>query len=463
VTDATRPRSALLTGCGTGAASFAFLFLGATRSYDLDESPTVGLFVATPSIGDAFTRAFVLNNHVFFSFLEHLVYTATGSQSELVMRTLPITFAAASVGVLAFLLTERWGVRAAVSAAAVLTTNPMFADAGSQVRGYSLLMLCTIVSTALIVAAVRRGEVGVANRVIYALVIAVGLATHLYMLVVVAIHGILSLANRSVTRRWIAPWLGGIGLGAVAYVRVWRPMRETRTFTLGRWFRPEFPLDLLVALLGGTVLATVLIAVLVGPELWRARRDLVVQFGALGVALAITGIWVIGPFDLYPRFFLWLLPLVALGVAAAVGRRPRFVLLVGAIVVVQLVSIWPRLNEDPVANATAADVFARVEERGGRACTIDTRASQRLLGYAADFTVATSREEMERCSVAVRLGPAVTAEPSRDADSIFPYRSVLHAREDGRLWSRVPVRCWLSSPPPTGEACAVVPDPVPAG
>ena len=31
-----------------------------------------------------------------------------------------------------------------------MATNPMFADVGSQVRGYSLLMLCTIVSTALV-------------------------------------------------------------------------------------------------------------------------------------------------------------------------------------------------------------------------------------------------------------------------------------------------------------------------
>ena len=85
---------AVWTGIGSGLATFVFLLFGVTRAYDLDDSLTVGVFVATPSISDAFTQAYVLNNHVFFSFLEHLVYTSTGSQSEPVMRMLPIVFAA---------------------------------------------------------------------------------------------------------------------------------------------------------------------------------------------------------------------------------------------------------------------------------------------------------------------------------------------------------------------------------
>ncbi len=231
------------------------------------------------------------------------------------------------MGVLAFLLTQRFGVRAGVAGAVVLATNPMFADVGSQVRGYSLMMLCTIVSTAIIVGAVRRGGASVGIRVLYGAVIAIGIATHLYMLVVVAIHGVVSLANRRVTRSWLVVWLGGVVIGGAAYSRIWRLMRATAD-DLGRSFRPVFPRDLLVALLGGTVLATILIAVLVVPALWGARRDRVVQLGALAIGLAIIVIWVIGPFDLYPRFFLWLLPLTALGAAAAVGKRPLLVVLV---------------------------------------------------------------------------------------------------------------------------------------
>ena len=267
---ATPSRVAVWTGIGSGLATFVFLLFGVTRAYDIDDSLTVGVFVATPSISDAFTQAYVLNNHVFFSFLEHLVYTSTGSQSEPVMRMLPTVFAAVSVGVLAYLLSRRWGVVAAVSGAALMATNPMFADVGSQVRGYSLLMLCTIVSTALVIRAVRRGGASDGMRLLYALVIAVGVATHLYMLVVVAIHGLLTLADRRVTRSWIVPWLGGIVIGSAAYVRVWRPMRETAD-ELGRNFRPVFPRDLGYALLGGSLLAVILVAILVLPPLWNAR------------------------------------------------------------------------------------------------------------------------------------------------------------------------------------------------
>ncbi len=438
-----------------------FLLFGITRAYDIDDSLTIGVFVATPSISDAFTQAYVLNNHVFFSFLEHLVYTATGSQGEPVMRMLPTVFAAVSVGMLAYLLTQRWGVVAAISGAAVMATNPMFADIGSQVRGYSLLMLCTIVSTALVIGALRRGGASTGIRVAYALVVAVGVATHLYMLVVVAIHGLLTLADRRVTRRWIVPLLGGIVIGSAAYVRVWRPMRQTAD-ELGRNFRAVFPRDLGYALLGGSVLAVILVAVLVLPPLWNARRDRVIQLGALGVLLAVVGIWIIGPFDLYPRFFLWLLPLTALGVAAAVGRRSRLVILVGAIVVVQLFTTWPRLTQDYIASATVAHVFDRVDAAGGRPCTIDTFASIRLLGYRNEFSLASTREQMGHCTVAVLLGAAPRSRLVRDADATFRYRTVLRARRNGTLWSTVPTRCWLSSRRAGDAACAVVPDPDPA-
>lgn len=458
--DGARSRAARLTGLGSGLATFGFLLFGLSRSYDLDESLTIGAFVATPSISDAFTQAYVLNNHVFFSFLEHLVYSASGSRSEPAMRLLPIVFAAVSVGLLTFLMAQRWGAVSGVAGAALLATNPMFADVGSQVRGYSLLMLCTIASTALIVGAVRRGEASTGIRVLYAVIIAIGIATHLYMLVVVAIHGVLSLANRRVTRSWLLAWLGGAVIGGAAYSRVWRSMRAT-TDELGRNFRPMFPRDLLVALLGGTVLAAVLVAALVVPALWEARRDRVVQFAALGVLLAVAGIWVVGPFDLYPRFFLWLLPLTALGAAAAVGKRPLLVVLVALVVAVQLVTAWPRLTEDPIASGEVAQVFSRVRAVGGRPCTVDDYASLRLLGYTTNFSLAVNRAQMGHCTVAVLLGVAPESRPALDADATFRFRWTLRARQDGTIWSKVPRRCWLSSPAPADEACAVKPDPDP--
>ena len=239
------------------------------RAYDLDDSLTVGIFVATPSIGDAFTKAYVLNNHVFFSFLEHLIYSATGSKAEITMRLLPTLFAAGAVGLLAGLLARRWGWIAGVAAAAVLATNPMFADVGSQVRGYSFIVLLTVATTAILLHAIEQDDTSAQLRVAYALLAALGVATHLYMLVVIGVHVVLAVANRRVWRAWIPAWLGSL-LGLAAFVYVWRDMRETAD-NLGRRFRGGFPVDLGVALLGGTVVASILLVVIVGPVLWRAR------------------------------------------------------------------------------------------------------------------------------------------------------------------------------------------------
>ena len=91
--------------------------------------------------------------------------------------------------------------------------------------------------------------------------------------------------------------------------------------------------------------------IVVVPVLWRARHNRIVRFAAVGIVLAVTTVWLIAPFDLYPRFLLWLAPLTALGAATAVRHDRRWALLVGVIVVVQLVTVWPRLTDDPIASA----------------------------------------------------------------------------------------------------------------
>ena len=446
-------RRARMTGAASGIATLLWLLLGAHRAYDLDDSITVGLFVATDSIGDAFTKAYVLNNHPLLSFLEHAVYSVTGSRSELTMRMLPICAAAAAVGLLANLVADCRGALAGAASAAVLATNPMFADVGSQVRGYSIVVLCAIATTAILLRALRTGRATALMLAGYGAIGAIGVATHLYMLVVLGIHAIISLVDPRVTRRWLVSWLGAVAFGAAAYVRLWRPMRDTAD-SLGRNFRPVFPRDLGVALLGGTVIAAALTAPLVVPVLWQARHSRVVRLGALGVILAAVGIWLVAPFDLYPRFFLWLVPLPAVAVGVAVARRPFALALVAAIVIVQVVTVWPRLTEDPFASHTVAAVFTRVRAKGGLPCTIDDFGTLRLLGYRRDFGVAASREQMRHCTVAVLLAPAPASGPARNADAVFRYRGALPARAKGVLWSVVPIGCWFSDHP-SSATCRV--------
>ena len=240
-------RAPLVVGAFSALATFAFLIPGAGRGYDQDSGLTVGIFVATGSIWDAFNKAYLVTNQVFFSFLEHLVYSATGSSDEVVMRLLPITISAVAVGLLAGLMTKRLGVVPALAAAAVLATNPLFAVEGSQIRGYSLVVLCAIVATTLFMRALAADRMSTGARVGYAVVGAIGIATHLYMLVVLAVLLVMSLVSRRQFERIALPSLTAL-LGLTAYIQIVQRMRSVIAAS-GHAFQPAFPRDLSVEVL----------------------------------------------------------------------------------------------------------------------------------------------------------------------------------------------------------------------
>ena len=185
------------------------------------------------------------------------------------------------------------------------------------------------------------------------------------MLVVVAIHGLLTLADRHVTRSWIVPWLGGIVIGSAAYVRVWRPMRETAD-ELGRNFRPVFPRDLGYALLGGSLLAVILVAILVLPPMWKSRAG--TGWCSSVRSPCCSRSWGSGSSarsSLPP--VLPVAPAPDRDRRGGGGRAPTAaVLLSAAIVVVQLFSSWPRLTQDYLASRDRRRrVFNRVDDAGG--------------------------------------------------------------------------------------------------
>ena len=435
----TRPeRAPVLVGIVSAAATVAFLLPGAGRGLDFDSGIEVGLFVATRSIGDAFTHAFLLTNQVFFSFLEHLVYSATGSQSGFVLRLLPIAFAAAAVGLVATLLAQRFGMLAGLAGAAVMATNPLFAVEGSQVRGYSLVVLCTVVTTALLLRGVSSPPMSNAARTVYAVAGAVGVATHLYMLVVLAIHVVMSLRSRRLFTSLVVPWLGAL-IGLAAYVKIIRPMRLATQIT-GRTFQPTFPRDLGVELLGGGVVVTIIMLAFVATAGWRSRRDRTLQLALVGVVVAVAAVWVVAPTFLYPRFFLWLVPVPAIALAAVVARRPTLVVIVIAVVALQVHTAWPRLTTSAYPNVRAGHIVNEVTKQHGLPCVFAAYTALRILGYATSFAIVST---FERCTVVLSIGPPARS-VRRTLDRRFAYRETLHAQTDGFLWSVVPTGCWTS-------------------
>jgi len=63
-----------LCGALLGLAVTGVYFIGAGRAYGYDASVTVHQFVVTPSLLDPLHRQALYNNHVLFSFVDHLVY-----------------------------------------------------------------------------------------------------------------------------------------------------------------------------------------------------------------------------------------------------------------------------------------------------------------------------------------------------------------------------------------------------
>src|SRR6266849_9452578 len=102
-------RAPYVLGLVLGAATAAVYMIGSSRSYGYDAAATFANFVATPSLWDAFAIHSVLptvpiksvasNDHVLLSFLSHLIYSLTGSRSEVVYRLVPTLAAGGTVGV----------------------------------------------------------------------------------------------------------------------------------------------------------------------------------------------------------------------------------------------------------------------------------------------------------------------------------------------------------------------------
>lgn len=318
--------------------------IGISRAFGYDASVTVADFVRTPSVWDPWKRQVVFNNHPLFSFLERLVFAATGSTSETTMRVLPILFASVAVGATVWFLSERWSLTGSVIGGLLLAANPVFLSNSRDVRGYSLIVLCSVVSTAMLLRTTER------SRAVYLVALTAGAMTHIYMLAVIPCHAAYLLARRRVHRPWVPLWLVSGAAGLVAFIPS-IPSLGLR----GRLFRPAFPIELLRAGLGETPLAVALASIVILVCISRLRN----HAWAIGLGAAmVTVVWLYGPADLYPRFFVWATPLLSVAVAVAVTRDRRIAPLALAAVVLTLAPQLRPLRTDDLANRGGAHALA---------------------------------------------------------------------------------------------------------
>ncbi len=426
-----------MSGALLGIATFAVYMIGSSRSFGYDAAATFANFVATPSLWDAFAVRSVIptipvtqvatNDHVLVSLLSHLIYSATGSRSEVVYRVLPALAGGATVGLSTGVLVRRFGLLAGACAGLYIATVPLFVDNSRDLRGYSLAALGSVAGTVLI-----RGRGDRRSRwslAAYAVVMGLAIAAQLFAGVVLLCHLAWILTRRSRARlielapAWTAAAL--IGLAANANIQVTEFVQHGLPAPL---FYPTFPRDLVLFLVGAPVLLPIglwLAVVLLG--VWVMRREAAL-WAAVAVLVVVVGVLWLGlkPAFLYPRFFVFLVPALGYLMAAAIARwwvlAPIVVLGAAAAAVGQATDYL----RDPLALPQAAAAVERIHASGGRACVIHSD-EQVLAAYTTKFTVVTRPEQLAGCDAVVVVSWGVDLGLRDEAAREFPKLTTLDA------------------------------------
>ena len=408
--------------------------VGSNRSFGYDAAATFANFIATPSIWDAFAVRSVIptipvtqvatNDHVLVSLLSHLIYSATGSRSEVLYRFLPALAAGGTVALSTTALSRRFGLLAGICAGLYIATDPLFVDNSRDLRGYSLAALGSVAGTLIVTGTWSRWRL-----VAYAVVMGLAMAAQLFVGVVLLCHLAWLVSVRSWPRlRQLAPaWIAAalIGLGANAHIQV---MEYTQRGLPPPVFYPTYPRDLILFIIGAPVLLPVgLWLAAAGLGLWTQRRAAWLWASLAVIAAAVLVLWLgLKPAFLYPRFFIFLVPASAFLMAAAMKRWGVVAPVVLLAAVVAAVSQAPGYTQDPLALRQAAAAVERIHASGQRACVIHSD-EQVLSAYTSDFTVVTRPEQLADCDAVVVVSWGVDLALRDEAAREFPRLTTLPA------------------------------------
>ena len=412
-----------------GAATAAAYLIGSGRVFGYDSAVTFANFIATPSLLDAFAVStqqptiplaqIAGNDHVLVSLISHVIYSMTGTRSEVVYRLVPALAAGGAVGVAASALAARFGLVAGACAGLYVATNPMFVENSRDVRGYSLAAMCSVLATVLFFGPRSRWRLA-----LYGSLLGLGIAAHAYAGLVLVGHVIWVAAVR---RSWpefrelLPSWALAtvIAVAANAYI-LW--VDVTQHGFLPKMFDPLFPRDLTVYLLGApSLLAIGLWLSTVGLGMWAARKEPLMWASLALVAAAAAALWlVVQPFYLYPRFFLFVVPGVAYLVAAAVKRWKVLAPVVALGAVAAAFTQVPNYTADPLALRQAAQVVSNGDRAGQRICLI--HSDEQVLGayVASGFSVVSSAGQLQACDVVVVVSWAIDIPLRDEAAREFP-------------------------------------------
>lgn len=425
----------LIAGLGLGIVTFAAYMVGSDRNFGYDAAASFTNFIATPSILDAFAYRSVVptipitqvatNDHVLLSLLSHVIFSVSGTHSEVVYRVIPALAGGATVSVSTAALARRFGLLAGLCAGIFIATDPLFVDNSRDLRGYSLAALGSVVGTLLLSGPWTRRRL-----VFYVIAMGFAVSAQLFAGIVLVCHMAWIATRRSRAEEllrllpaWVAAGLIGVAANATIYY-----LELTRHGLPASYFYPTFPRDLVLFLLGAPVLLSVAVWVPVSAlGLWTVLGRPWLWATLAVIAAAVAVLWQgLQPAFLYPRFFIFLVPALGFVIASAVGRWWVLgpVVLVGA--AAAIAGEAPTYTVDPLALRQSAAAIERIHAGGGRACVIHSD-EQILAGYTTEFTVVTRADQLSQCDAVVVVSWGVDLGLRDQAAQEFPRVTTLDA------------------------------------
>lgn len=402
-------------------AAIGTVVLGAInigRSFGYDEAITYHFFVNEGSIRRALSTQLVFNNHPTFSATQAIGWRL-GLVGESAQRLGPVLCAAATVGLIVWYTARRSGVAGGLAAGVVLALNPVYLEQARQLRGYSLATLAVVVAGMTL----QRSWYDDRHRWLWiqGVAMTVAVTTHAYAALAFLMFAAATVGMGRLRRAHVVTWVGA----ALAAFALHLPLLDETRANLGSrgsLFRSDFPLLLSRAFVGhewpavlvvGGFATAGLIAVAA-----RSRRHLLAIALSGGVLVAaVVVLWaVVQPRDLYFRFFVYVIPLVACLAGRGVALLPRHVDSFGAVAITLVLAggVGEIVDHRPTIR-DGAEIVDRARAGGYEVCG---RSAEPMLVYTAPFPLITGIDDFGDCEVFVSV-LSVNAAQRAAADARF--------------------------------------------
>jgi hypothetical protein len=296
---------------------------GITRGLTFDEIWTALSFVDADSMWKTIASNNCFNNHIAYSILARVSQTLLG-RHEWALRLPALLLGLGALYYLWILARQLAGPHIAITSALALALHPAHVAYSQTARGYTGMILFTLISTYLYLKLLYRPSRQLSLSFVFASVIAIYFHLHSVLVTAVQAFFLLYLTGRETVPKhsshflqkkafrmlWVSfPAIAGLS------VALYAPAMPTMILDIAHRGRgqlqPLFPISLFEFLSGGIWIAFQLIVVAffvvglmsVHSSHFRKRAYFVLLF-----TLPVCVVWFSQPCWLYPRFFLYLLP-----------------------------------------------------------------------------------------------------------------------------------------------------------